>query len=81
MLCHFMMKIIVTQLACHIMFATILCTHRANWIKIGMTEYRPDDEKIIGMDDDKDLPDIGKILKLYILNNSGSLSEINLLLM
>ena len=34
-----------------------------------MTEYRPGDGIIVRVDNDKDLPDIGEILKLYVINN------------
>ena len=43
--------------------------YRANWIKTGVNEYRPGNGIIIRVDNDNNLPVIGKILKLYVIND------------
>ena len=42
--------------------------HYANWIKTSINEYRIGDGIIIRVDSENDLPVIGKILKLYVVN-------------
>ena len=46
-----------------------IITCRANWIKFGGNEYRPGDGVILSMDVDKDLPNIGVILKVYFIDD------------
>ena len=41
-----------------------------------MIEYRLGDGIIIGVDSDKDLPYIGEILKLYVINNNDIYFEV-----
>ena len=43
---------------------------RTKWIKIGMIEYRCGDGVVLGADVNKDLPVIGKIIRLYAIDDN-----------
>lgn len=57
----------------HGIMAYSIIAYKTNWVKIGMTEYKPGDGIIVGVDNDTDLPEIGKILKLYVLNSNDDI--------